>query len=107
MSLEQGSTSDLATGNGRAGGAAAGPLIASLASPTEGSTASRVQHQLDIPAMLQTLSPDHRQVVVLREIEQLSYQQIADVLGVPRGTVESRLHRARQELKQRFADYLT
>jgi RNA polymerase sigma factor (sigma-70 family) len=41
----------------------------------------------------------YREVLVLREIEELSYRDIADVLGVPSGTVMSRLSRARAELK--------
>jgi RNA polymerase sigma-70 factor (ECF subfamily) len=105
MSLEDSSSVERSTGNGRLSADTAmspsGP-----ARQTE-SPMTQTQHRIDIPAMLQTLSPDHREVIVLREIEQMSYQQIADVLGVPRGTVESRLHRARQELKVRFADYLS
>ena len=55
--------------------------------------------------MLEALSPDHRRVIVLRELEGLSYEEMASVLGVPRGTVESRLHRAREELRKRFKEY--
>ena len=50
--------------------------------------------------------PEHREVLVLREFEHLGYEQIAQVLGVPRGTVESRLHRARQELREKLRAYL-
>jgi len=42
---------------------------------------------------------------VLREFEGMSYEEMAEVLGVPRGTVESRLHRARNELRQRLKSY--
>ena len=49
--------------------------------------------QIDLHAALQKLSPEHREVVVLRELDGLAYEEIADVLEVPRGTVESRLHR--------------
>ena len=45
-------------------------------------------------------------MIVLRELEQMSYEEMAAALGVPRGTVESRLHRAREELRKRFGDYL-
>ena len=71
------------------------------------SAATAVDSRVDVMQMLDVLSPDHRQVIVLRELEGLSYEEIAEALGVPRGTVESRLHRARQELKQRFAGYLS
>jgi RNA polymerase sigma-70 factor (ECF subfamily) len=49
------------------------------------------------------LSPEHREVIVLRELQGMSYEEMAETLGVPRGTVESRLHRARRELKDKFA----
>jgi RNA polymerase sigma-70 factor (ECF subfamily) len=62
--------------------------------------------RLDLSHMLEALSPEHRQVILLREIEGLSYEQIAETIGVPRGTVESRLHRAREELRKRFKGYL-
>jgi RNA polymerase sigma-70 factor (ECF subfamily) len=62
--------------------------------------------RLDLAVMLEGLSVEHRQVIVLREIEGLSYEEIAAALGVPRGTVESRLHRARAELRRKFEGYL-
>jgi RNA polymerase sigma-70 factor (ECF subfamily) len=48
---------------------------------------------------LATLSEEHRAVVVLRDVEDMSYQEIAEVLGVAEGTVKSRLYRARAALK--------
>jgi RNA polymerase sigma-70 factor (ECF subfamily) len=62
--------------------------------------------RLDLAVMLERLSPEHRQVIVLREIEQMSYEEMAAALGVPRGTIESRLHRARADLRERFKGYL-
>lgn len=62
--------------------------------------------QSDLEAALQKLSPDHREVVVLREIQGLSYDEIALSLAVPRGTVESRLHRARAELRKLLQAYI-
>ena len=62
--------------------------------------------KMDIMQELQQLSPGHREVIVLREMQGMSYDEIAGALGVPRGTVESRLFRARQELKERLKDYL-
>jgi len=44
--------------------------------------------------------------VVLREIEEMDYTQIADVLEVPVGTVKSRLHRARLILQEKLADLI-
>ncbi len=45
------------------------------------------------------LSPEHRAVLVLKDIDGLKYEEIAEVMEVPIGTVRSRLHRARLELK--------
>ena len=63
--------------------------------------------RMDVPTMLETLSPEHRHVIVLREIEGMNYQEIADTLNIPRGTVESRLFRAREALRKTFTEYLT
>lgn len=52
------------------------------------------------------LAEEHRQVLVLREFEGLDYQQIADVLEAPIGTVRSRLFRARAQLKERLKETL-
>ncbi len=71
----------------------------------EGSQAD-TEARLDILAAIRSLGPEHREVVVLREIEGLSYEEMAEVLDVPRGTVESRLFRARRELQERLKDYL-
>jgi RNA polymerase sigma-70 factor (ECF subfamily) len=46
------------------------------------------------------LEPDFREVLVLRDVEDLSYEELCQVTGLPDGTVKSRLHRARAMLKQ-------
>jgi RNA polymerase sigma-70 factor (ECF subfamily) len=50
-------------------------------------------------ASLATLAPDFREVLVLRDVEDLSYEEICEITGLPDGTVKSRLHRARGMLK--------
>ena len=47
---------------------------------------------------LATLQADDRSLLVMREIDALSYDEIAEVFGVPKGTIKSRLHRARADL---------
>jgi RNA polymerase sigma-70 factor (ECF subfamily) len=71
------------------------------------SMATAVDRKIDIAAELQTLSDEHREVLVLREMQGLSYTEIATTLGVPQGTVESRLHRARAEMRKRLQGYDT
>ena len=51
---------------------------------------------------LETLPAGFREVLVLREIEELSYKEISDVTGVPMGTVMSSLSRARQRLREQL-----
>lgn len=70
-----------------------------------GKTAEGADAKLDLAWALEGLGEAHRDVIVLRELEGLSYEEIAQVLGVPRGTVESRLYRARRALRVRLRDY--
>ncbi|NOZ39125.1 MAG: RNA polymerase sigma factor [Planctomycetes bacterium] len=62
-----------------------------------------IEDQEVLERALAQLEPDLRSIFLLREIDGLSYDAIADVLEIPAGTVGSRLNRARRELKQ----YLT
>ena len=49
---------------------------------------------------LERLNDEHRAILVMRELEEMNYEQIAQVLELPKGTVRSRLHRARCQLKE-------
>ena len=82
-------------------GTSQGRLVGKTATSTENPSDTRI----DVLAVLETLSPAHREVIVLRELQGMSYDEIADILAVPGGTVESRLFRARQILKERLKDY--
>jgi RNA polymerase sigma factor (sigma-70 family) len=59
----------------------------------------RTRERAQIDAALRALSPPLREVVVLREFEDLDYAQIAKIISVPIGTVMSRLSRARHKLR--------
>ncbi len=56
---------------------------------------------------LATLSEEHRNVLVLREIDGCCYETIAEILDLPVGTVRSRLHRARLQLRDELKEVLT
>jgi RNA polymerase sigma-70 factor (ECF subfamily) len=55
---------------------------------------------------IESLTPDHRAVILLREIDGLSYEEISDVLDCSLGTVMSRLHYARKKLQSRLQEML-
>jgi RNA polymerase sigma-70 factor (ECF subfamily) len=59
----------------------------------------------EILRAIDALPPEFRETLVLSDVEGLSYAEIADIEGVPVGTVKSRLFRARQALQKRLYDY--
>jgi RNA polymerase sigma-70 factor (ECF subfamily) len=60
----------------------------------------QLERQATLSDLLDTLDPDHRVVVVMFEVEDHSCAHIADLIGVPVGTVHSRLYTARRKLAQ-------
>ncbi len=78
-----------------------------LTEPEDVSEFSRPGHNLEraeqeqrVQRALNRLSAEHRAVLVLKDMEGQKYEVIAEVLGVPIGTIRSRLHRARTELRE-------
>jgi RNA polymerase sigma-70 factor (ECF subfamily) len=61
-------------------------------------------HEIDasITRALALLSPEHREIIILRELEGMDYEAIAEVVGCRKGTVKSRLARAREQLRLRL-----
>ena len=55
--------------------------------------------QIEVRSALDSLTAEHREIIVLRDMEGLAYEQIAQVLECPSGTVMSRLARARTRLR--------
>lgn len=68
-------------------------------------TALRPVLEREIGAALRELPEEFRLAVVLADVEELSYKEIADVMGCPVGTVMSRLHRGRRMLKSRLYEH--
>jgi RNA polymerase sigma-70 factor, ECF subfamily len=76
------------------------PMLEEHASPSErpeGLLAGREASEI-LQAALQKLSPELRETVILRDLQEMEYREIAQVLRVPEGTVKSRLNRGRAEL---------
>lgn len=81
--------------------------------------ADAVHHKIDSPSQkvlnqelsvqmeeaLNMLSEEHRAILVMREFEELSYDEISEIIGVPKGTVMSRIHHARSHLKEIMESY--
>lgn len=84
----------------------AGPatLTAQVAGPEAMTEGARLQAH--IQRELAELDPEHRLLIVLRDIQGLSYQDILRITGLQEGTLKSRLHRARVALKDRLTPYL-
>jgi len=77
------------------------------ARPTPEQVLQSKEQEAAIQQALSKLSSDHRSIIVLRDIEGFSYNEIADVLGISIGTVKSRLARARSDLKKSLMRYLS
>lgn len=78
--------------------------------PSDGETPDAVlaskEIALAVNAAIEALSEDLRQAITLREIEGLSYDEIADVMNCPIGTVRSRIFRAREAIAERLRPLL-
>jgi len=79
-------------------------VLADVAAPTPDAAAAAERAELDaaLRAAIAELPEDRRLVLVLRDIEGLSYEEIAEALALEPGTVRSRLHRARLQLKEKL-----
>lgn len=83
---------------GRNGEAVVEPLDGSVGNQP-GHALEKAEQEKRIQDALNRLSPEHRAVLILKDMEGQKYETIADILQVPIGTIRSRLHRARMELR--------
>ena len=90
------------------GGASEGGPVVSLQSQVAGPEAMTEGNRLQaaIQRELAALEDEHRLLIVLRDVQGMSYQDILKVTGLQEGTLKSRLHRARLALKDRLSAYL-
>ena len=79
-------------------------VLADRREPSAFDRAVRRDFRDDLDAALATLRPEFRRLVVLRYLEDMSYEDIAEVVGLPLGTVKSHLHRARAALGRLLAE---
>lgn len=82
----------------------AGSYLGKVADPEEERRNAEIR--LRFSQALASLSPEHRAVIILREIDGLSYSEISDVIGCSKGTVMSRLHHARKRLQAALKDLM-
>jgi RNA polymerase sigma-70 factor, ECF subfamily len=75
------------------------PLDTSDAS-RPGHALERVEEERRVQQALNRLSVEHRTVLIMKDMEGQKYEAMAEILGVPIGTIRSRLHRARTELRE-------
>jgi RNA polymerase sigma-70 factor (ECF subfamily) len=71
-----------------------------------GETMESEETRAQVQRALELLSEEDRQIIILKDLQGNSYDEIAAVLGIPKGTVRSRLHRARMDLKERLKPIL-
>ena len=84
--------------------AAMDPPSHALAGPQRATLNEELKGKLE--EALQGLSENHRAILLLREIEGLSYEELAKVLGIRKGTVMSRLFHARLKMQNKLREYL-
>jgi RNA polymerase sigma-70 factor (ECF subfamily) len=97
------------TGNGRKPQDQASGLVLRMQSGTQSPSGKLEQTERaeQVVAALGRIDPEYRAVLLMRDVEGFDYQQMADVLGVPLGTLKSRLFRARIALRDELKAYMS
>ncbi|NOY90724.1 MAG: sigma-70 family RNA polymerase sigma factor, partial [Deltaproteobacteria bacterium] len=81
-------------------------ILPAILDGNPGKTALRRELARAIQAALETLPEYHRAVILLREVEGLSYEEMSKILEVPKGTIMSRLFHARKKMQLALSEYL-
>jgi RNA polymerase sigma-70 factor (ECF subfamily) len=84
-----------------------GALLPRILDGNPGKTALRKELTEAIMAALEELPEYHRAVILLREVEGLSYEEMSKILKVPKGTIMSRLFHARKKMQAALSEYMT
>ena len=79
------------------------PLEYALNLAAEGDSEDQIVNREILRKALEELSEEHREVVMLHELEGLTYEEAGEVLGIPTGTVKSRLHHAFSNMRRALA----
>jgi RNA polymerase sigma-70 factor (ECF subfamily) len=78
------------------------PLESNRLTPEQES--ERKERRIEIEAVVRTLPGNYRELVILRHSQDLTYEEIVEVTGLPLGTVKNRLFRAREMMRQQFVE---
>jgi RNA polymerase sigma-70 factor, ECF subfamily len=78
------------------------PLESNRLTPEQES--ERKERRIEIEAVVRTLPANYRELVILRHSQDLTYEEIVEVTGLPLGTVKNRLFRAREMMRQQFVE---
>src|SRR5690348_2930197 len=78
------------------------PIESSRLSPEQES--ERKERRGEIESVIRTLPGNYRELIILRHSQDLTYEEIVEVTGLPLGTVKNRLFRAREMMRQQFVD---
>ena len=78
------------------------PIESTRPSPEQES--ERKERRIEIEAVVRTLPATYRELVILRHSQDLTYEEIVEVTGLPLGTVKNRLFRAREMMRQQFVE---
>lgn len=78
------------------------PIESGRPSPEQES--ERKERRIEIEAVVRTLPSNYRELIILRHSQDLTYDEIVEVTGLPLGTVKNRLFRAREMMRQQFVE---